>query len=184
MQEPELREHFWDQLHPKTGRFRPIYYQKSKPWQISSETFIDQTEPNDLQFLDWVGGTYHFDAVIFDGLCDKEIQESEFTVRLTLALDFTKKDSYIQWTIDTRAPQTHKQAAYPGVHRGDLTVWNSSGINTHCRVQWQTFVLCRYAEITTPYRGSDREDIAAVSMISSPKRAHSDAPLRAGHREK
>ena len=60
---------------------------------------------------------------------------------------------------------------------------NSSGYNTFCNVRWQTLLLSPYAEIETPYRGCDKEDFAAVSMISTPKGWGGDSLLQAGHRE-
>src|SRR5438034_1038679 len=102
----DLREHYWDQIHPRTGRFRPKLYQKSTPWHVSTEIFVGKLGESEQNFRDWFGGTYQADVQISDGS-----PESEVTVRLTLSLDFTKNwDDCIHWTMDTRASRIRKLA--------------------------------------------------------------------------
>lgn len=181
----ELREHYWYQVHPKTGRFRLRHYQKSVPWQVSSETFIEQTEYNEPNILDWVRGTYHVEASISDGLCDEGVQESNVVVHLKLSLDFTKeRENCAHWTIDTRTSQIHKPAAYPGIHSGYLSAWNSSGYNTHCEVIWETPIFSPYVKIETPYRGNDKEDFKAITLGSMPKSRGGESLQQTSHVER
>ncbi|KAH8665197.1 hypothetical protein BGZ60DRAFT_529540 [Tricladium varicosporioides] len=175
---PQLRAHFWDQIHPRTGRFRPTYYQSSEPWQILSETLI--AEPS---FLNWVAGTYYIDTKIVDGDGNEEGCPI-FIVRLGLEVDFRKDEECVQWMIDTRAPHSQKQAAYSGIHRGYFNISNLGGFNCFSRMKWQTIILSPYTKIETPYRGCDKEDFGAINMTSNPMGWSSDIYGVAGHREK
>jgi hypothetical protein len=165
-------------VHPKTGKFRSRSYQKSVPWKVSSETFIEQTEYSEPNFFDWVRGTYCIEVTISDGLRGEEVQESDVIVFLKLSLDFTKdRENCANWTIDTRTSEIHNHAAYPGLHSGYLSVWNSSGLTTHCEVIWEIPIFSPYVKPESPYRGNDKEDFESATFRSMPKSRVTSAVL-------
>lgn len=180
----ELRESFWNQVHPKIGRFRPRYYQKSALWQTISETFIEQPSSTKPNFIDWVRGTYHVEVVISDGHFEKEGNESGFVVPLKLSLDFTKNIQHCtHWTIDTLAAQTHKPVAYPGIHSGCLLVWCPPNYMPYDGVIWETPIFSPYVQIESEYRNNDRGDYTAISLRSKPKSRDKDLFLQASYFE-
>jgi hypothetical protein len=131
-------------------RFRPKHYHKSIPWQVISETFIEQTETRQPNFLDWIRGSYYVEVPVSDDLSDGDEGEgSEVTVRLTISLDFMKHSiakEFIDWTIDARTSKIRKIAAYPGIHRGAIFVHSQAEAY---RMIWRTPIFSPYVKVET-----------------------------------
>ena len=154
------------------------------PWQATSETFVEQTELPEPNYLDWIRGTYTAHIPISDGPADQEPRESEVFVPITLHLDFSKeRDKIVHWTIDTRPSKIRGAAAYPGIHCGYFVTLNLGLYNSHCEVIWERPIFSPYIEIDYPYRGRDREDFMPITMKCRRFTNSGDIVREAGHLE-
>jgi hypothetical protein len=149
-----------------------------------SETFVEQTELPEPNYLDWIRGTYTASIPISDGPADQGPRESEVFVPLALHLDFSKeRDEIVHWTIDTRPSKIRRVAGYPGIHCGYFRTLNLGSFNSVCEVIWETPIFSPYINIDTPYRGGDREDLRPITMKCMRFTNSGDIVREAGHLE-
>ncbi|KAK0701719.1 hypothetical protein B0T26DRAFT_757712 [Lasiosphaeria miniovina] len=95
LHDENLRKFLWDQVHPKPKlQFRQNRYENCVPWETTTETFLQQTEPHEHSYPDWVGGTYIAIVSVLQQWqhqqTSQQSRDNEILILLTLYLDFTK----------------------------------------------------------------------------------------------
>ena len=133
------RELAWDQIHPRTGIYRPVNYPGCIEWTPSDERFLRLPNPSvrenrairSQKWRYWLGGSYQFPYTRGGDCCAK----------VTVNLNWLEPHKPIRWTVETLAAK----AAYPGTHLGSLIQLDDGPRGME--VEWETPILSPYVRL-------------------------------------
>lgn len=142
MKYPELREWYWDQIHPRTKKLRSKHYENSLPWTTVSESYLSEPSESEPKYKYWIDGTYTVEVPLPERLNE---DRSSVKVLLTMMLNFAPAPAIktVSWIIDTLQAESHTKVAYPGVHQGAIDETTQANF----------YELIWYTPIFSPYVG-------------------------------
>lgn len=152
------RELAWDQIHPRTGIYRPDNYPGCIEWTQLDEKFLRLPESpvkenratRSQKWKSWLGGTYEFPYPSSEDCCAK----------VTLNLNWLEPHKSMRWTVETSTAD----AAYPGTHRGSLV--HREDDPRKMELEWETPVFSPYVRLQKR-DASQAKQAGPITAISS-----------------
>lgn len=148
------RQLAWDQIHPRTGKYRPDYYPGCMKWTQLDETFRRLPDPTvkenraarSKKWLYWMGGIYTFPYFSGDAR----------QTQVTMTFDWLEPKKPMHWTVDTLTAD----AAYPGKHRGSLL--HQEERTGDIDIEWETPIFSPYVRIQKRHASQARRADSVV----------------------